>query len=242
MTTPRDLMVIALDAASGRPPGRGELSLALAGAELIDLVAARAAELDGDHIVPAGGPAPDDALLRAAASVLVREEPYESVDDWLWRRGRDLSLAYQAALEAEGLLTRQRSRRLSFRAGSEPTLVDSPERRSAADRLTAEEPVLIALAAAVRIHDESAVDSVDSDGSADSVESVDLPDGVEAVLAALGDAELELAAVRQRRDVEQAAFGQVLKVPAGRFDPAEDQPQALAPAFSGAQPVSSATP
>ncbi|MEV1038255.1 GPP34 family phosphoprotein [Streptomyces sp. NPDC047917] len=212
MTTPRDLMFVALDPASGRPPGQGELSLGLAGAELIDLVDAGAAELDGDHIVPAGVDAPDDALLRAAASVLVREEPYESVDDWLWRRGRDLFSAYQAALEEEGLLTRQRGRRLPFRAGSEPTLVDSPERRRAAGRLTAEEPVLTALVAAVLIHDESADGSDGSDGfggSDGSAESVDLPDGVEAVLAAVGDAELELAAVRQRRDVEQAAFDNI---------------------------------
>ncbi|MFF0449995.1 GPP34 family phosphoprotein [Streptomyces sp. NPDC004609] len=206
MTTPRDLMFVALDAASGRRPARGELSLALAGAELIDLIATGAVELDGDRIVPAGGPAPDDALLRAAASALVREEPYESVDDWLWRRGRDLSSVYRAALEAEGLLTRPRSLRLPFGAGGEPTPVDSPERRRAADRLAAEESVLTALAATVRIHDET-TDS--SDGSAGSAESVGLPDGVEAVLAALGDAELELAAVRQRRDVEQAAFDNI---------------------------------
>lgn len=134
------------------------------------------------------------------------------MDDWLWRRGRDLFSAYQAALEEEGLLTRQRGRRLPFRAGSEPTLVDSPERRRAADRLTAEEPVLTALVAAVLIHDESADGSDGSDGfggSDGSAESVDLPDGAEAVLAAVGDAELELAAVRQRRDVEQAAFDNI---------------------------------
>ncbi|MEL5953228.1 GPP34 family phosphoprotein [Streptomyces sp. CLV115] len=212
MTTPRDLMLVALDAASGRPPGRGELSLGLAGAELIDLVDAGAAELEGDHIVPADADAPDDALLRAAASALVREEPYESVDDWLWRRGRDLSSVYRAALEEEGLLTRQRGRRLPFRAGSEPTLVDSPERRRATGRLAAEDPVLTALVAAVRIHDESAADAYDaggSGGSEDAAEPVELPDGVEAVLAAVGDAELELAAVRQRRDVEQAAFDNI---------------------------------
>ncbi|MEU4077761.1 GPP34 family phosphoprotein [Streptomyces venezuelae] len=213
MTTPRDLMFVALDAASGRPPGQGELSLALAGAELIDLLAAGTVELDGHHIVPAGGAAPDDALLRAAASGVVREEPYESVDDWLWRRGRELSPAYQAALEAEGLLTRQRGRRLPFRAAGEPTLAESPDRRRAADRLTAEEPVLTALAAAVRLDEADAPDDLTetdgSDGVTDAAGTADLPDGVEAVLAALGDAELELAAARQRRDVEQAAFDNI---------------------------------
>ncbi|WP_306328863.1 GPP34 family phosphoprotein [Streptomyces venezuelae] len=222
MTTPRDLMFVALDAAPGRRPGQGELSLALAAAELIDLLAAGTVLLDGDRVVPAGGAAPDDALLRGAASGLVRGEPYESLDDWLWRRGRDLSPAYQAALEADGLLTRQRGRRLPFRAAGEPALTESPDRRRAADRLTAREPVLTALAAAVRLDDADGqdgpaeTDGVDgltaaggSDGVADAVETADLPDGVEAVLAALGDAELELAAVRQRRDVEQAAFDNI---------------------------------
>lgn len=72
--------------------------------------------------------------------------------------------------------------------------------------------MLTALVAAVLIHDESADGSDGSDsfgGSDGSAESVDLPDGVEAVLAAVGTAELELAAVRQRRDVEQAAFDNI---------------------------------
>ncbi|MFE5618128.1 GPP34 family phosphoprotein [Streptomyces sp. NPDC056463] len=197
MTTPRDILFTALDAAPGRTVDRGELSLGLAGAELIDLIAARAVELDGDHIVPADERVPDDALLQAAASALVREEPYETVEDWLWRRGRDLAAAYLTALEAEGLLTRQRSRWTPFRAEGEPELLDSPARSGATDRMTAREPVLTALAAAVGVHDEAAVDSAD------------LPDGVEAVVAAVGEAELELAAARQRRDVEQAAFDNI---------------------------------
>ncbi|MEU6948456.1 GPP34 family phosphoprotein [Streptomyces sp. NPDC046316] len=200
MTTPRDILFTALDAASGRTVDRGELSLALAGAELIDLITARAAALDGDRIVPADERVPEDALLQAAASALVREEPYETVEDWLWRRGRDLAAAYLTALEAEGLLTRQRSRWTPFKAEGEPELVDSSARHRAADRLTAREPVLTALAAAVGVRDESAADSQDS---------ADLPESVEAVLAAVGDAELELAAVRQRRDVEQAAFDNI---------------------------------
>jgi hypothetical protein len=117
MTTPRDLLIVAMDGESGRPADRGSLSLALAGAEVIDLLGVRAVALDGDRVVPGDPPSPDDPLLRAAASSLVRQEPYESVEEWLWRRGRDLSSAYLTAFETEGQLTRQRRRLVSFRAG-----------------------------------------------------------------------------------------------------------------------------
>ncbi|GAA3082365.1 hypothetical protein GCM10020254_28480 [Streptomyces goshikiensis] len=129
MTTPRDLMIIALDVAPERPVGRGDLALALAGAELLDLLADRTATLADDRIVPEPGHRPPaaDPLLEAAAAALVREAPYESVADWLWRRGQDLPSAYLAALEAEGQLVRQRRR-------GQPTLADSP---TAAGRRTA---------------------------------------------------------------------------------------------------------
>ncbi|MGH3928258.1 MAG: GOLPH3/VPS74 family protein, partial [Pseudonocardiaceae bacterium] len=109
MTTPRDLLMVALDMESG-PPEQGDLSLALAGAEVIDLLDVQAIRLDGERIVPVHRPATGDRLLDEAASSLVRQEPYESVGDWLWRRGRGLFSSYLAALEAEGLLTPQRLR------------------------------------------------------------------------------------------------------------------------------------
>ena len=117
MTTPRDLLIVAIDTAPGRPPEQGDLSLALAGAELIDLLVAQAVRLDDDHIVPGYRPTLADPLLDQAASSLVGRPPYESVDDWLWRRGRGLAAAYLTALEAEGLLTRQHRRWVPFRAG-----------------------------------------------------------------------------------------------------------------------------
>src|SRR3954463_9304337 len=98
MTTPRDLLIVALDAAPGRPVEPGDLSLALAGAEVIDLLGARALTLGGDRIVPGHPSATGDRLLDEAASSPARQVPYESVDDWLWRRGRGLSAAYLAAL------------------------------------------------------------------------------------------------------------------------------------------------
>src|SRR3954452_10257163 len=100
MTTPRDLMIVTLDVASSRPVEQGDLSLALAGAELIDLLGAGAVTLDDDRIVPGPETVTDDRLLDEAAAALVRQEPYESAEDWLWRRGNGLSSTYQAALEA----------------------------------------------------------------------------------------------------------------------------------------------
>ncbi|AKL68020.1 MULTISPECIES: GPP34 family phosphoprotein [Streptomyces] len=191
MTTPRDLMIIALDVAPERPVGRGDLALALAGAELLDLLADRTATLADDRIVPEPGHRPPaaDPLLEAAAAALVREAPYESVADWLWRRGQDLPSAYLAALEAEGQLVRQRRR-------GQPTLADSPDRRRAADRWTAAEPVLASLAEAVGI------------GTAEEPPAV--PDDTTAtVLAAVNDALMELEAVRQRRAIEDAAFDNI---------------------------------
>ncbi|MFD4923945.1 GPP34 family phosphoprotein [Streptomyces goshikiensis] len=191
MTTPRDLMIIALDVAPERPVGRGDLALALAGAELLDLLADRTATLADDRIVPESGHRPPaaDPLLEAAAAALVREAPYESVADWLWRRGQDLPSAYLAALEAEGQLVRQRRR-------GQPTLADSPDRRRAADRWTAAEPVLASLAEAVGI------------GTAEEPPAV--PDDTTAtVLAAVNDALMELEAVRQRRAIEDAAFDNI---------------------------------
>ncbi|WP_030724178.1 GOLPH3/VPS74 family protein [Streptomyces sp. NRRL F-2580] len=197
MTTPRDLLIIAMDAGSGSPVEQGELSLALAGAEVIDLLAAEAVRLDGDHIVPGDQTAQADRLLEQAAASLVREEPYESVPDWLWRRGRGLSEAYQAELEADGQLVRQRRQGISFRAG-QLVLADSPARRRAADRRAADEPVLTTLAGAVGVGGKRTEDVPDV-----------ADDDVATVLAAVSDALVELASVRQRRAIEDAAFDNI---------------------------------
>ncbi|MEU9165360.1 GPP34 family phosphoprotein [Streptomyces sp. NPDC048424] len=197
MTTPRDLLIISMDTGSGSSVEQGELSLALAGAEVIDLLAAEAVRLDGDHIVPGQQTAPADRLLEQAAASLVREEPYESVDDWLWRRGRGLSAAYQAELEADGQLVRQRRQGISFRAG-QLVLADSPARRQAADRWAADEPVLVTLAGAVGVGEKRTEDAPDV-----------ADDDVATVLAAVSDALVELASVRQRRAIEDAAFDNI---------------------------------
>ncbi|MET7887978.1 GOLPH3/VPS74 family protein [Streptomyces avermitilis] len=201
MTTPRDLLIVAMDVGSSRDVEPGDLSLALAGAEVIDLLDAGALTLEGDHIVSNNQWTLGDRLLDEAASSLVRQPPHESVEDWLWRRGRGLSQAYLAALETEGQVARQPGRWLPVRTGR-TALVDSPARRHAADRWEAGEPVLAVLAAAAGIHD---LPTEDSPGIAD--------EAVVTVLAAVNDAVMELEAVRQRRSIEEAAFDNIWRGP-----------------------------
>ncbi|MFJ3902382.1 GPP34 family phosphoprotein [Streptomyces sp. NPDC090025] len=201
MPTARDPMITAMDAASGGTVRQGELSLALAGAELLDLLAEEAATLDGDLIVPADRTGLGDALLDQAAAALTREAPYEYVEDWLWRRGRDLTGTYAAALAADGRLTRQRKRWLPLAPG--PVVVsDTEELRHARERRASHEPVLTRLAAAAGVLAE---EGPEAPGPVDGATGT--------VLAAVEDAVTELAAVRQRRDIEQAAFDNVWRAP-----------------------------
>ncbi|MBK6018105.1 GPP34 family phosphoprotein [Streptomyces sp. MBT53] len=197
MSTPRDLLIVAMDVAPDHPVESGDLSLALAGAEVVDLLAADAVALDGELIVPNVQVPLSDGLLDEAATALVRETPYESVEDWLWRRGRGLSSAYLAALENEGLAARQRGRWIPVRSGK-AALVDSPARSRAADRWATGEPVLAQLAAAVGIREVS-----DEDSAKVTDEALDT------VLATVHDAVTELEAVRQRKSVEDAAYDNV---------------------------------
>ncbi|MFD8545341.1 GPP34 family phosphoprotein [Streptomyces sp. NPDC059649] len=206
MTTPRDLLIVALGEPAGRRPAQGDLSLALAGAELIDLLRAQSAALDGERIVPGYRPAVTDRLLDEAAGALVQQEPYELVEDWLWRRGRGLYTAYLTALEADGQLTRERRGHWKpFRAG-ELVLTESPARRAAADRWAADEPVLVALAAALGIGAEPAGDPR-SEGLRD--DGPPAGEAVETVLAAVHDALSELGYQRQRHAIDQAAFDNI---------------------------------
>ncbi|MFE7645780.1 GOLPH3/VPS74 family protein [Streptomyces phaeoluteigriseus] len=197
MTTAQDLMIVSLDVAPARPVEQGELSLALAGAELIDLVEAGVVVLDGDRVTPGQAAAPDDRLLADAASSLVRREPYESVEEWLWRRGRGLMSAYTARMEADGVLTHPRGRWLAARSDRSEA-VDSPARSRAAERWASAEPVLAGLATTAGLREEP------GDGFPGP-----LTDPVATVLAAVGEAVTELTAAQQRRSVEDSAFDNV---------------------------------
>ncbi|OXY90760.1 GPP34 family phosphoprotein [Streptomyces diastatochromogenes] len=204
MSTARDLLIVALDVPSGRPVEQGDLSLALAGAELVDLMDAEAVRLDDERIVPGLQPATGDRLLDAAGAALARQAPYESVEDWLWRRGRGLAAAYADDLEERGRAAGgERHHWLPWRSGDEGAPADSPERRHATDRWASREPVLVGLAAALGI----------PEGAPEQAPE-DLPgDATVTVLAAVNGALTELEAVRQRRRIEKDAFDNVWRAP-----------------------------
>lgn len=225
MTTAKDLFIIAMDPRPERSVGQGDLSLALAGAELIDLIDAGTVTVDEDRIVPGEPSAPEDRLLGEAAALLTRQPPHELIEDWLWRRGQELSAAYQAALEEDGELTRKRSGRLPF--GSERVEpADTPARRGAAERWEEREPVLAALASAVGIEDgrpedaenaENAENAKNAKNAKNAEDVQDEPgldsDAVTAVVTAVHDAVMELEAVRQRRTIENSAFANLWRGP-----------------------------
>ncbi|MBE8478024.1 GOLPH3/VPS74 family protein [Streptomyces justiciae] len=197
MSTARDLVLVALGKPAGHLVGQGDLSLTLAGAEAVDLLRSGALKLDGDRIVPGPPTVTGDVLLDQADASLARQEPYETLDDWLWRRADGLAMAYVHELERTGLLVHEH--RHGFRLLSERTvLADSRARRAAEERRASGEPVLTALLAAAGIDEEPLA----SDGSA-------LDDAVTSVLAAVGDAVVQLESLRLRRDVENAAFDNV---------------------------------
>lgn len=202
MTTAKDLFIIAMDPVPDHAVGQGDLSLALAGAELLDLIGAGAITVDGDLIVPGGSSAPDDRLLGEAAARITGQPPYERIEDWLWRRGRDLAATYQDALEEDGELTQKRSGRLPF-GPRRVELVDTPGRHRAIARRDEGEPVLAALASAVGI-----------DGGRSGDDEPRLDDGtVTTVVATVHEAVMELEAVRQRRTIENTAFANVWRGP-----------------------------
>ncbi|MFC7304220.1 GPP34 family phosphoprotein [Streptomyces monticola] len=200
MTTAQDLAIVALHVTPELPVEQGDLSLALAGAEVLDLAEADALTVEGDRIVPGAQAPTGHRLLEEAAGAVLRQEPYEPLTEWLWRRGRGLSAAYTEELERAGLTARPQGRHspLRSRRNERAELVDSEARRRAEDRWATGEPVLAALASAAGFRDEPAEDTQEL-----------ADDAVAAVLAAVGDAVQELQAVRQRKAIEDAAFDNV---------------------------------
>ncbi|GGT31440.1 GOLPH3/VPS74 family protein [Streptomyces chromofuscus] len=195
MTTARDLALVVLGLPPGHTVEQGDLSLALAGAEAVDLLAVGALTLDGDRLVPDGRAATGDRLLDHALASLARHEPHPVVRDWLWRHGSELADTYAEDLERAGLLVQPRRRGLRLRS-VRTVPADSPERRRAQERLDSGDPVLTALTAVLGTGDGPSVPGGSPAGD----------DAVATVLAAVGDAVTELEAVRLRRGVEDAAF------------------------------------
>ncbi|MEU9549842.1 GOLPH3/VPS74 family protein [Streptomyces werraensis] len=196
MTTARDLALVAADPRDRTVVEQGDLSLALAGAELIDLLDAEALTLDGTLLVPAGPAPAGDRLLSEAAQWLADGGPGETVDDWLWRRGRDLAGRYRTVLEEEGLVEPERRRHNPLRR-QHTAPADTSAIRAAGERRSSGEPVLGALAAAAGL---TAQGGETSDG---------LDDERTTVLAAVLQAVTELAGERQRRTIEAEAFDNI---------------------------------
>ncbi|MFJ9599242.1 GOLPH3/VPS74 family protein [Streptomyces althioticus] len=196
MTTARDLALVAADPRDRTVVEQGDLSLALAGAELIDLLDAVALTLDGTLLVPAGPAPAGDRLLSEAAQWLADGGPGETVDDWLWRRGRDLAGRYRTVLEEEGLVEPERRSRNPLRRQRTAPADPSPA-RAAEERRSSGEPVLGALVAAVGLAEQGgeALDGLDDERTT--------------VLAAVLQAVTELAGERQRRTIEAAAFDNI---------------------------------
>jgi hypothetical protein len=194
MTTARDLALITLGLPPDQPVEQGDLSLALAGAEALDLLESGALTVDGDRMVADGTVATGDRLLDQAAASLARQRPDETVEDWLWRRGHELAAAYVDDLERAGLVSHPRHHGFHLWSGR-AVLADSPERARAEERRRSGEPVLSALMAAAGIGAEPSQEGESPTG-----------DAVTTVLAAVGDAVTRLEALRLRRDVENAAF------------------------------------
>ncbi|MFE6888496.1 GPP34 family phosphoprotein [Streptomyces sp. NPDC057694] len=200
MTTAHDLTLVALGTPHEQYAEPGGLSLALAGAEAIDLLGSGALALDGDRMVPGPQRPEGETLLDRAAAALVRREPYETVEHWLWRRGPGLAAAYVDELERSALLARPRPKRHGFWPKPARTdWADSPARRDAEARVASCEPVLVGLLAATNRQDTSAWNR--EDGQAD--------DAVTTVLAAVGEAVTQLEAARLRRAIENDAFDNI---------------------------------
>ncbi|MFE0358897.1 GPP34 family phosphoprotein [Streptomyces nigra] len=198
MTTALGLSALAASPGIDAPPEPGDLSLSLAGAELVDLVDLQAVLLDDGRLLPAASPRIQDDLLLEAASTIVRDAPYETVEQWLWRRGRDLAARYRRALEATVSGTPAHSSRRSFRR-SRPLPVVPPAVDRALGRMTDGRPVVVALAAAARI-----VEAADETlGELDPDEA--------AVVGAVHQAVTRLAAERQRRSIERVGFDDIAR-------------------------------
>ncbi|MEU0946454.1 GPP34 family phosphoprotein [Streptomyces canus] len=213
MTTARDLVLVALALPAGALAGQGDLSLAIAGAEAVDLLQSGALRLDGDRMVPGPRVVSDDPLLDRADAALARREPYETVAEWLWRRADDLVPAYADALERAGLVVHPHGRGFRLLPGR-AVPADSQERREAEERRNSGEPVLAGLLAVLGIEGTGIIEGA---GDGDSgvgeershADDSSLDDVVTIVLAAVGDAVMQLEAVRLGRDVEKGAFDNV---------------------------------
>jgi hypothetical protein len=148
-------------------------------------------------VVPGPRVATGDRLLDEAAASLAGHRSHETIEDWLWRRGRNLAAAYVDDLHRTGLFSRPRRHGLRFWAG-QSLHADSSERARAEERRASGEPVLHALMVAAGMGD-----------TPEEASEAPTDDSVTTILVAAGDAVTRLEALRLRRDLESAAFDNV---------------------------------
>ncbi|MFF0478442.1 GPP34 family phosphoprotein [Streptomyces sp. NPDC004284] len=194
MTTARDLALFVLSLPPERAVEQGDLSLALAGAEAVDLLKNGSLALDGDRMAPRSDRGTGDRLLDQALASAVRQQSWQTIQSWLWRRGKDLAETYARDLERTGRLVRPRGQCLWL--GAVRPLRADPSERGRVRLLVPGDPVLVALTGFLGIGDFER-DTVGDAGGDPSVATV---------LAAVGEAVTELEAVRLRRGVEAEAF------------------------------------
>ncbi|MEU5518442.1 GPP34 family phosphoprotein [Streptomyces griseoaurantiacus] len=197
MATAQALSALAF--APGADPAieQGDLSLALAGAELIDLLGLGAVRLAGARILPVAPARTEDSMLVEAASEVVQDDSHETVESWLWRRGNGLAARYRAALGAGGSAAPAHSSRNPFRR-ARPVSVDPRVLGEATERLETGDPVLAGLAASAGVRAAPPDEALTGLGADETV-----------VLAEVHQAVTRLAGERQRRSIEQDAFDNV---------------------------------
>ncbi|MEJ1201638.1 MULTISPECIES: GPP34 family phosphoprotein [unclassified Streptomyces] len=220
MNTARDLFVITLEVPSSRPIAQGDVSLVLAGAELVDLRDAHVLRLDGDRIVPLDDhPDGTDALTAQASAQLVTEPPYETVEQWLWRRGRGLAgsyaddLAARTAGDARGGLLPRFLRHFAPNRSQEPSV--RPLHEATDPHQGLDDSVLAAFAGTLGIGEAAPPPPTEPTEPPEPTDTTtaDQADDVGLILAVVSDALMELEAERQRRQIEQDAYDNVWRAP-----------------------------
>ncbi len=119
-------------------------------------------------------------MLDGALASLVREAPYETVGEWLWRRGDGLAARYAEGTELH------RARQRSDPRG----------------------PVVAVLAAVLGAQDAEDIEDIEDGEGSDRADGPG-GEAVTTVPAAVGRAVTDLRAARLRRSVEATAFADV---------------------------------
>lgn len=160
LTLPEQLLLLSLDAASGRPRVRAhDLRYGLAAAALADLEARRFVAEDGGRVVPVAPPPTGEPVLDTALGLFDDGRPVRA-GRWIRSRSRQVADATGRSLAERGLVAVERHRLLGlFPVPRYPVVVPGPAEELAADFRGAakagfpepETRMLAALVSAVRL-------------------------------------------------------------------------------------------